>query len=161
MKTLIFSDTHFSSRFDQSRCNYIASLINQADQVIINGDFWDMYQSSFDQFFNSSWSQLFPLLSTKQTVYLFGNHDPQSQSDERIKTFCQKTGLSHILESGNKKFFIEHGDTYVPRVDYHYPQIIQFINQHLAWLPRLALKITLIPIVQFQLQKTLAYRRSN
>ncbi len=153
MRTLIFSDTHFSAKFDQRRYDYIAHLINQVDQVIINGDFWDKYLGTFDQFINSPWRGIFPLLRQKQTVYLFGNHDPQASSDDKIKQFCAESGRSYLLTSGEDKFLIEHGDLHVPRFDYRYPRLMRFIDRYLPWLSRLSLVIVMIPVVQFQLQK--------
>ena len=53
-KILIFSDSHLSPRFNQAYFNKLANLIEQADQVIINGDFWEGYFYSFDEFLNSN-----------------------------------------------------------------------------------------------------------
>jgi len=55
MKTLIFADTHLTEKFDVKLFDYIAPLALKADQIIINGDFWDSYLTSFDQFMSSSW----------------------------------------------------------------------------------------------------------
>jgi hypothetical protein len=59
MQTLIFSDTLLHQKFDQKKYNFLLKIIKAADQVIINGDFWDSDLSSFDKFVKSRWKQLF------------------------------------------------------------------------------------------------------
>ncbi len=53
MKTLIFSDTHLTNKPDPKRMAFLKKIINEADRVIINGDFWDGVFISFDQFLSS------------------------------------------------------------------------------------------------------------
>jgi predicted phosphodiesterase len=43
MKTIIFSDTHLTDQFDPELYKALENMIQEADQVIINGDFWDGY----------------------------------------------------------------------------------------------------------------------
>ena len=62
MKILVFSDTHLTDVFDAARFEAMAKMIDEVDQVIINGDFWDGYIIKFSEFIESGWNQLFPLL---------------------------------------------------------------------------------------------------
>ncbi|PIR13184.1 hypothetical protein COV49_03020 [Candidatus Falkowbacteria bacterium CG11_big_fil_rev_8_21_14_0_20_39_10] len=115
MKTLIFSDSHLTHQFDEKKFNYLRRIISSSDQVIINGDFWDGFIISFDQFFNSKWSKLFPLLKSKKTIYIFGNHDSQRLNDlDRIKHFSDIQSMSHTFIERGKTFTIEHGQRYFP-----------------------------------------------
>lgn len=112
-KILIFSDTHFSPKFNPRLYKKLVGLIRQADQVIINGDFWEGYFYSFDDFVNSPWKKLFPLLKKKKTIYLPGNHDPLSELDKRTKLFSNKVQKEYEFKSGNKTFVCTHGDQYI------------------------------------------------
>ena len=73
MKTIIFSDTHIGKRCDRRRFEYLKKIISDADRVIINGDFRDHVVKS-DKFMNSKWKELFPLLKSKKTIFIYGNH---------------------------------------------------------------------------------------
>ena len=112
-KILIFSDTHFSPKFHSGLYEKLAGLIGQADEVIINGDFWEGYFYSFDQFVNSPWKKLFPLLKEKKTIYLPGNHDPLSELDTRTSLFSSKVQKEYEFRSGNTVFVCTHGDQYI------------------------------------------------
>lgn len=109
MKTLVISDTHLTHKFDQQKYNYLSSIISSADRVIINGDFWDSWFTTFDQFIISKWSQLFRLLKEKNTFYVLGNHDDLDKIDDRAKFFCKGFGKMCQINSGNKKLKIVHG----------------------------------------------------
>jgi predicted phosphodiesterase len=109
MKTIVVSDLHLSHRFDRVRCEYLESLFAEADQVIINGDFWDNHATTFDHFVRSKWQRLFPLLLAKRSIYIFGNHDRRRDSDERVTLFSVKQTDQHELRSGKLRLHIEHG----------------------------------------------------
>ncbi|MBT4124710.1 MAG: hypothetical protein HN981_02285 [Candidatus Pacebacteria bacterium] len=112
-KILIFSDSHLSPRFNEDYFEKISSLIKQADQVIINGDFWEGYFYSFDEFLNSPWKELFPLLKEKKTVYIHGNHDLAKYLDERTSLFSDIVAESYEFSSGGKDFVCLHGHQYI------------------------------------------------
>lgn len=112
-KILIFSDSHLSPRFNEAYFNKLANLIKQADQVIINGDFWEGYFYEFDEFLNSPWKQLFPLLKGKKTVYIHGNHDLAEYLDERTSVFADIVAESYEFSSGGKDFICIHGHQYI------------------------------------------------
>lgn len=112
MKTIIFSDTHLTAEFDLNKFNFLVKLINSADQVIINGDFWDSWFTSFDDFISSKWKKLFPLLLKKNTVYIYGNHDTQAKCDSRVKQFSVKqTAVYEMFTSNKLKIKFCHGDS--------------------------------------------------
>lgn len=109
MRLLIISDNHLTDHFDQQNYDYLTTIIAQADKVVINGDFWDRYLTSFDDFMNSKWSGLFPLLLSKHAVYIYGNHDEEKYSDDRRNLFSEHA--THIWETeiDGVKLHFEHG----------------------------------------------------
>lgn len=112
-KILIFSDSHFSPRFNQELFSRLKALIEQADQVIINGDFWEGYFFEFTDFLSSDWQQLFPLLKEKKTVYIRGNHDQAGYSDYRADRFANLVADEYEFSAGGKNFVCLHGQQYI------------------------------------------------
>jgi len=117
MKTVVFSDTHLALPFDQKKFDFLIDLIERFDRIIINGDFWDGYLISFDEFVNSKWNMLFPHLLNKETIYVYGNHDKESQSDTRRSLFSKIQTKKYILETRMYTYQIEHGNRLSPFVD--------------------------------------------
>ncbi len=130
MKTLIFSDTHLSHEFDEAHFNALASVISDVDRVIINGDFWDAYLTSFDEFISSPWKQLFPLLKEKNAVYLYGNHDKPVFVDERASLFSDVQGFKHTLSIGENQALVMHGHLEVPEIDDLFPRFTGKFGKH-------------------------------
>lgn len=119
MKTLIISDTHLKKRFNESRFQKLADLINSVDKVIVNGDLWDDDFISFDDFINSKWSRLFPLLKSKNTIYIFGNHDEEEFTDERVALFSNIQTYVHKIElKDGKVLYITHGHQQVGKFNF-------------------------------------------
>ncbi len=117
MKILIISDTHLDFPIEQSKLDFLKKIISQADQVIINGDFWEGQEVRFNWFINSRWSELFPLLLKRKTIYLYGNHDMRKMTDDRVKLFSVEQHLRYRLKLKDKVLVIEHGNRLCPFVD--------------------------------------------
>jgi len=113
MSTFVFSDTHLTTKFNQRKFNKLTQLIRQSDQVIINGDFWEGLIIKFDQFLNSRWKELFPLLKEKKAIYIYGNHDDDYFSDNRVFQFCDKATKEYYLETPKQKYFFTHGQHFL------------------------------------------------
>lgn len=109
MKTLVISDIHLSRWYDEKKYNFLSNLIRKADQVIINGDFWDYWYINFDNFLNSPWNKLFPLLLEKNAIYIHGNHDPITLCNEKVALFSKINCESHTLNIDGKEFLFMHG----------------------------------------------------
>ncbi len=109
MRTLIISDLHLSNRFDAPRAEYLISLLSTADRVILNGDFWDNHATTFDRFVRSPWKMLFPLLKSRNTIYIYGNHDRPQDSDHRVDLFSTVQANHWQLRDGKLRLHIEHG----------------------------------------------------
>jgi len=134
VKTLIFSDTHFSAEFEPARYRAIIRLIKSVDRVIINGDFWDSYLTTFDNFINSEWQRLFPLLKEKQTVYIYGNHDRPNDCDLRVGLFSTQQAADYILETKKQTFLIEHGHVLAKEFEESHPAITKCLKGIYPWL---------------------------
>lgn len=113
VRTLVFSDTHLSTKFNKKLFNALAELISKSDKVIINGDFWEGLAISFDDFLESGWNRLFPLLKQKDTVYVYGNHDHKMHSDDQVLRFCSKAVNEYVLETPSRKYLFRHGHEFL------------------------------------------------
>lgn len=116
MRTLVFSDSHLglSKVFDEKKFRFLEGIIKQADQVIINGDFWEGYLLSFKQFKDSPYKHLFPLLKARHTVYIPGNHDFEGIAEDDTSIFSDVKTLHYEMKHGRYNFVFEHGDRQLP-----------------------------------------------
>lgn len=114
MRTLIFSDTHLTYNFNERLFKFLRGIISKTDRVIINGDLWDYYFTTFNIFVDSKWNQLFPLLKEKKTVYIYGNHDKSSWCHKKASCFSSKQCRKIKLKVGKKQLIVTHGDIFSP-----------------------------------------------
>lgn len=117
MKILVFSDSRLTDKFEEKKFKFLKKIISQADKVIINGDFWDGYRTTFERFINSQWKKLLPLLKSKNTIYAYGNHDKKIFSDKRTKLFSAIQTERYQLKIDNKLFTFEYGHRLCPFLD--------------------------------------------
>lgn len=109
-KILIISDVHLSEKFNPKKYQFLEKIISESDKVIINGDFWTYYISTFNQFLNSKWKGLFSLLKEKKAVYIYGNHDREKYCNESVSEFSVLQGDSYKFEAGGKSYLLaRHG----------------------------------------------------
>ncbi|HEB14010.1 MAG TPA: hypothetical protein ENI09_01190 [candidate division WWE3 bacterium] len=112
---IVFSDTHLTHHwFNPKKFRYLANIIRSADQVAIVGDFWDGMRCSFDQFIQSPWKALFPLLKSKDAIYLYGNHDLEEWCDERVNRFSTLQAEAVDITVGTFNLRLEHGHRIAP-----------------------------------------------
>ena len=159
MKTLIFSDTHLTNRFDHQKYKYLKKLINSVDNVIINGDFWDGLSVSFDQFVKSKWQRLFPILKRKQAVYIYGNHDFKHMSDERVSLFSVKQTEEYYAETNPKKLIIRHGHQHTPSIQdkFKNQRLLKLLNNTYESAEWFILKLFGRGILRYGLYKSFTY----
>ncbi len=112
MKTLVISDSHLNLPFEEKKFRFLESIIRGSDKVIINGDFWEGFRISFDQFLDSPYKHLFPLLKARNTVYIFGNHDQEDFFDDRATLFADHIAESYTMQVNGSKLIFKHGDQY-------------------------------------------------
>lgn len=117
MKTLIFSDLHLTDKFESKKYQFLKKIISESDKVIINGDFWDSYLTTFNRFVKSPWKKLFPLLKSKDTVYIFGNHDKRVFANQDMRLFSSLQTDNYLLTINRKKYLIQHGNKIYPALD--------------------------------------------
>ncbi|MDP4039939.1 MAG: metallophosphoesterase family protein [Candidatus Pacearchaeota archaeon] len=141
MKYLFFSDSHLSNTFDNKKFKFLKNIINNSDRVIINGDFWEGYDFTIEEFINSKWKNLFKLLIAKKTIYLYGNHDKKEYSNKKVKEFSVKQLQKLTIKSGDKTFYLEHGDRIVPLWDKYFKRMPRIINKFLYYLERYAFSL--------------------
>jgi predicted phosphodiesterase len=115
--TIIFSDTHLSAKFDPVRFEYLKRITEPADQVIINGDFWEGYLTTIEKFVDSDWNKLFPLLLERNTFYIYGNHDKEKFNGVPTSQFSVGQGYEYRVRVGNQVLRIEHGNRIIPDYD--------------------------------------------
>ncbi|OGC68745.1 hypothetical protein A2415_02220 [candidate division WWE3 bacterium RIFOXYC1_FULL_39_7] len=128
MRTLVISDLHLTHRnFNEKKLKYLSDLIEKYDQVIINGDFWCAFTSSFTEFYTSKWDALFPILKSHKCIYIRGNHDLLEYSDKRVESFCDKYVSSFELKSEDKTILFVHGHEYA--FDWHKSNFEVFIRR--------------------------------
>ncbi len=117
MNILVISDLHLDAHFEPDRYNRLSELISKSKQVIICGDFWEGHGMDFDDFLKTQWTGLFPLLKSKHTVYVFGNHDRRDRSDDRIYKFCDIATEQYKTVIGPTHYIFEHGNRLSPKID--------------------------------------------
>lgn len=113
MKILLISDVHLTHRLKKRKFEYLKKLISEYEQVIIVGDFWSAYTCTFNRFMNSKWKELFPLLKSRNTVYIYGNHDRRRWCDERVYEFCDLALRDYTISAGGVDYHISHGVEYL------------------------------------------------
>ncbi len=113
MKILIFSDTHLSEKFEEHKFNYLSRIIKDADRVIIDGDFWEAHATTFSGFITSHWKHLFPMLKSRKTVYIYGNHDKEKDCTKETNLFSDIQTARYEFSSGSTHFIVEHGNNRV------------------------------------------------
>lgn len=127
MKTIIFSDTHLTAVFDEAKFNYLRQLFSSCDRLIVNGDFWDGYETTFTKFIHSRWSELFPLMKQKQAVFLYGNHDKREWTTNP-GLFSVRQGDTMSVIAGKQELVIEHGHRLSPSFDISYPKLAVILS---------------------------------
>lgn len=108
MTVLVISDTHLGKTFNPKKYDYLYDLFSKYSLIVLNGDFWDYYSFSFEDFLNSKWSDLFEIMKDK-TIYIYGNHDKKEYADERVSLFSKEQHEEYCLPIGNKTFIFTHG----------------------------------------------------
>jgi predicted phosphodiesterase len=115
--TLVISDTHLCDPFEPKKQAFLQKLFSQHDRIILNGDFWEGYWYTFDEFLNSKWSSLFSTLKKKQTIYIYGNHDRENYSDSRREQFCVQAVWRYEETIGDIRYIFEHGNRLALKFD--------------------------------------------
>jgi predicted phosphodiesterase len=155
MKIVVFSDTHLEKEFNIKKFNFLKRIIEKADRVIINGDFWEGYTNTFKEFIDSPWNKLFPILKKKKTVCVFGNHDRKKYSDKNVSLFCDKAVNKYSLIINKKAYDFEHGSQWADFVDRF------FGGETPSWFVKIYNKVVNIFVMIFRKRFLLLYKIVN
>ena len=114
--TIIISDLHLgTNNIHHKKLQELLRVINNFDQVILNGDFLDDLWD-YSETIASAWSPLFDLLSQKYVIYVFGNHDPDTESLRQATTgFVDEYAHEYMLPVADQELVVMHGQTIYPR----------------------------------------------
>ncbi len=129
MKTLIFSDTHLTDKFNKGQYNLLKRIIEPADKIFINGDFWDAYTTDNSKFKKSDWQPLFKLLREKGAIHLFGNHDEEFYMEDCLGLFAKEHHQYLDVNIGKYNLHLEHG-----HLVYNTPEEMDFRNKNQFFL---------------------------
>ncbi len=157
MRILLFSDTHLTCQLDEKKFNFLKTIIKTADKVIINGDFWEGYSISFDNFIYSPWKHLFPLLKSKNTVYIFGNHDREQYLDNKTNLFSTVQTNQYKIKLNDYSFVFEHGNRLIPFYDettsIKKSKVSRFVGDILEEIEKLATRSVGEKLLRYYCQK--------
>ena len=109
MNWLILSDLHLRLKTNQTLLDFLIKLIAKYDNIIINGDLYEAKYTNPHKFINSGYKPLLDLLKTKNTIYLWGNHDPKNKAQIVADYFTKNHLPYYKIGLGDKKYHIEHG----------------------------------------------------
>jgi UDP-2,3-diacylglucosamine pyrophosphatase LpxH len=108
---LVISDTHFGKKTNLMKLNRIEDLASNFQNIILLGDLWDNLYTTFEEFISDPiYQNLFHLLSLRNTIYLYGNHDPISDNEKKLYGFCKVVSFKYSLKMGDNVYHFEHGD---------------------------------------------------
>lgn len=139
---LVLSDLHLDDKFSESKQNSLCAIISKFDNIILNGDTYEACVVEAKQMLNSNYKPLFKLLKSKNTRYLFGNHDRKPQSNTFAQTVSRFQGEYQKLSIGGFKYHIEHGDRLMdkrpgpnPKTYIRKHKLVNFVEQYFPILP--------------------------
>ena len=130
-KTVVVSDLHLGIK--SSKAKEVVRFIKHhpAERIILNGDIIDGWQLKKSGEWKKKHTRFFKLLlklinnENIQVIYLRGNHDDFLDEILPFEIGNFSIARDYILESGNKKYYVVHGD------------IFDSITTNLKWLAHL------------------------
>ncbi|BCX14108.1 MAG: hypothetical protein KatS3mg085_640 [Candidatus Dojkabacteria bacterium] len=125
MKTLIISDTHLGKAFSKQKYVVLKNLFEDADRIIINGDFWDDGKTTFQKFIKSQWKGLLSTFEKKEVIYILGNHDEETPKNAE-KILHVKILNQYKLKVGKKTLYITHGHNVVRYLNSFHSFVVKY-----------------------------------
>lgn len=130
-KTIVLSDLHLG--ITNSRVKELTFFLQQhtCDTLILNGDIIDGWQLKKSGTWKKKHTQFFRILMKymhkhqTRIIYLRGNHDDFLDEILPFSFGSFVIKRNHILQSGNKKYYVVHGD------------IFDSVTTQLKWLAKL------------------------
>lgn len=152
-KVVIISDTHLTKKFSPAKFELLKKIITDGDQLIINGDLWEGFGMTAQEFIDSPWKQLFPLFKEKEAVYLTGNHDPQDTEVNYGQLIKEIAPIYEFSQNG-VDFYVAHGDYLDSTLDMRHPNWPKWILNFGSVVERLLISLIGRPYLK-------SYRKSN
>lgn len=119
-QTIVLSDIHLGSSY--SKLKELSNFLSNVDckRLILDGDIIDGWQiqKSGTRKWNSEHTKFIKIIMKMmekcetEIIYIRGNHDDFLDNITPIQFANIKIVKDYILESGNKKYFVTHGDVF-------------------------------------------------
>jgi UDP-2,3-diacylglucosamine pyrophosphatase LpxH len=130
-KTIVISDLHLGT--NGSKAKEVIKFLkrNTCQKLILNGDIIDGWQLTKSGKWQKIHTQFFRRIlkcienNKTEVIYLRGNHDDFLDHIIPFKLGCISIQNDYILESGDKRFYVIHGD------------IFDSITTNLKWIAKL------------------------
>jgi predicted phosphodiesterase len=106
---LVLSDLHLTKRFEKGKERFLTNLIKKYDNIVLNGDFYESMVYTKNQLIKAGYGPFFKLLKSKNTTYLYGNHDHPKYSKELAEYVSKEQRDYKKINIGGFKYHIEHG----------------------------------------------------
>ena len=113
---------------------FLKKLIKDADRIIINGDFWEGFTMTLEDLLQSEWKQLLELLTTKDTIYIVGNHDAQARNMHKHFPKMKLVNEKFVFKEGGKRYIVQHGHQYNLTFQRYLPLHLEDKPTSFAWL---------------------------
>lgn len=117
-KTIILSDIHLGSINSKAKEATKFLEENHAETLILNGDIIDAWAMKRGAKWNKGHTQFFREVLkhtykyNTRVIYIRGNHDDFLDTVVPFSFGAIEIAKEHILESGNKRFYVIHGDIF-------------------------------------------------
>ncbi len=131
-KTVVISDVHLGHKLSQVvKAGEFLSSVN-CKRLILNGDIFDGWQlmrsgKRWKPEYTNFLKILMRIIDNPETeiIYIIGNHDAFLENIIPFYFANMSVVRDYILESGDKKFFVTHGD------------VFDYVNYNMQWLAKL------------------------
>ena len=112
MRTLILSDIHIGDpRYINTKTIQILLVTEKYDQLILNGDFLDLWLADIEDVFKDPLLSLIENIShVKKVIWIIGNHDQDILNFGKSIILHKSDKVEFVeINSGDKKILIIHG----------------------------------------------------
>lgn len=130
-KTIVISDVHLGTKGSKAREVIKFLKKNTCERLILNGDIIDGWQlkkyGKWEKIHTQFFRRILKCIEINNTevIYLRGNHDDFLDHLIPFKLGCISIQHDYILESGDKRYYVIHGD------------IFDSITTNLKWIAKL------------------------
>lgn len=165
-KVVIISDLHLGKKPNAVKLSQITKAVASCDKLIINGDLWEGFAYTMEEFLGFDWKSLFPLFKSKEAVYLYGNHDRDYRNNPQTSQFSVMAANQYEFVQNDTVFHVRHGDEFAPTLDMRLPRIAYFywVYERAVALERFFIKNfgkPFLHVYRKDNEKMIAWKKSN